>query len=116
MPLTRLLLSLLIHRPKWPRKHSPGLNGTKLRRIWDVFYCSGGASTLVEVYVKRASSCGPKGQDNLARGYPGLPIKTCLALKGLQGWEMHMVGIGGQSSPYGNGPFRAHSDGGINPG
>jgi hypothetical protein len=52
-----------------------------------------------------------------AQGLPWvLPIKTCLALKGLQGWEMRMVWIGGQSSPYGNGPFRAHSVGELTQG
>jgi hypothetical protein len=66
---------------------------------------------MARVHLSAEPSCGPKGQDNLAQGlpgvYPGLPIKTCLAVKGLQGVGNAHGWIGGQPSPYGNGPFRA---------
>jgi len=61
-------------------------------------------------------SYGLESQDNSAQGFPlGLTKKTVLALK-LKG---HQNAHGSNREPIhaeSNGPFRAYSDGGINPG
>jgi hypothetical protein len=90
--------------------------------------------------VSRRSSCGPKRQDSLAQGLPWVTHKNVFSpeahkalrrcalekntrfsrvggAEGASGVEnARMVWIRGQSSPYGNGPFRAHSFGELNPG
>jgi hypothetical protein len=75
-----------------------------------------GASTRLKYVFSASHLCGPKGQDNLAQGLPWVSQKNVFSPEGAQGWEMRMAWIGGQSLPYGNGPFRAHSVGEINPG